>query len=302
MCEMKPIIDAIPREDLERELTADKKLRDTNKAGNEIFVVTAADSPAVMREIGRLREVSFRNAGGGTGNEVDIDDDDTAPDGYRQLIVWDPAAREIVGGYRFIVCRSTHPAHLSTEHYFRFSDKFREEFLPWTIELGRSFVQPRYQSRDNNKSIFALDNLWDGLGALIVTNPEARYFFGKVTMYTDFNVEARNMIIYFMHRYFPDRDALMEGLDPVEMDIDYEKYDEMFTGDNYNADHRTLCQQVRERGENIPPLINSYMSLSPSMRTFQTVHNNDFGAVEETGILITINDIYPAKGERHIKY
>ena len=247
MCEMKPIIDAIPREDLERESTADKKLRDTNKAGNEIFVVTAADSPAVMREIGRLREVSFRNAGGGTGNEVDIDDDDTAPDGYRQLIAWDPAAREIVGGYRFIVCRSTHPAHLSTEHYFRFSDKFREEFLPWTIELGRSFVQPSYQSRDNNKSIFALDNLWDGLGALIVTNPEARYFFGKVTMYTDFNVEARNMIIYFMHRYFPDRDALMEGLDPVEMDIDYVKYDEMFTGENYNEDHRTLCQQVRER-------------------------------------------------------
>lgn len=302
MCEMKPIIEAIPREEIERELTADKKLRDTNKAGNEIYVITAADSPAVMREIGRLREVSFREAGGGTGQEVDIDEDDLASDGYQQLIVWDPAAREIVGGYRFIVCRSTHPAHLSTEHYFRFSDQFREEFLPWTIELGRSFVQPRYQSRDNNKSIFALDNLWDGLGALIVTNPEVRYFFGKVTMYTNFNVEARNMIIYFMHRYFPDRDALMEGINPVEMEIDYEKFDAMFTGDNYNEDHRTLCQQVRERGENIPPLINSYMSLSPTMRVFPTVHNNDFGAVEETGILITIADIYPAKSERHIKY
>lgn len=302
MCEMKPIIEAIPREQIERELTADKKLRDTNKAGNEIYVITAADSPAVMREIGRLREVSFREAGGGTGQEVDIDEDDLASDGYRQLIVWDPAAREIVGGYRFIVCRSTHPAHLSTEHYFRFSDQFREEFLPWTIELGRSFVQPRYQSRDNNKSIFALDNLWDGLGALIVTNPEVRYFFGKVTMYTNFNVEARNMIIYFMHRYFPDRDALMEGINPVEMEIDYAKFDAIFTGDNYNEDHRTLCQQVRERGENIPPLINSYMSLSPTMRVFPTVHNNDFGAVEETGILITIADIYPAKSERHIKY
>lgn len=302
MCEIKPIIEAIPREQIERELTADKKLRDTNKAGNEIYVITAADSPAVMREIGRLREVSFREAGGGTGQEVDIDEDDLASDGYRQLIVWDPAAREIVGGYRFIVCRSTHPAHLSTEHYFRFSDQFREEFLPWTIELGRSFVQPRYQSRDNNKSIFALDNLWDGLGALIVTNPEVRYFFGKVTMYTNFNVEARNMIIYFMHRYFPDRDALMEGINPVEMEIDYAKFDAIFTGDNYNEDHRTLCQQVRERGENIPPLINSYMSLSPTMRVFPTVHNNDFGAVEETGILITIADIYPAKSERHIKY
>ena len=302
MCEMKPIIDPVAREEIERELTAEKKIRNTNKAGNEIYVITAANSPAVMREIGRLREVSFREAGGGTGEEVDIDADDLAENGYQQLIVWDPAAREIVGGYRFIICRSSRPEHLSTEHYFRFSDKFREEFLPWTIELGRSFVQPRYQSRDNNKSIFALDNLWDGLGALTVLNPEIRYFFGKVTMYTDFNVEARNMIIYFMHRYFPDHDELMEGIDPVEMEIDYEKYDAMFTGDNYNEDHRTLCQQVRERGENIPPLINSYMGISPSMRTFATEHNNDFGAVEETGILITIADIYPAKGERHMKF
>lgn len=302
MCEMKPIIDPVAREEIERELTAEKKIRNTNKAGNEIYVITAANSPAVMREIGRLREVSFREAGGGTGEEVDIDADDLAENGYQQLIVWDPAAREIVGGYRFIICRSSRPEHLSTEHYFRFSDRFREEFLPWTIELGRSFVQPRYQSRDNNKSIFALDNLWDGLGALTVLNPEIRYFFGKVTMYTDFNVEARNMIIYFMHRYFPDHDELMEGIDPVEMEIDYEKYDAMFTGDNYNEDHRTLCRQVRERGENIPPLINSYMGISPSMRTFATVHNNDFGAVEETGILITIADIYPAKGERHMKF
>ena len=302
MCEMKPIIDPVAREEIERELTAEKKIRNTNKAGNEIYVITAANSPAVMREIGRLREVSFREAGGGTGEEVDIDTDDLAENGYQQLIVWDPAAREIVGGYRFIICRSSRPEHLSTEHYFRFSDKFREEFLPWTIELGRSFVQPSYQSRDNNKSIFALDNLWDGLGALTVLNPEIRYFFGKVTMYTDFNVEARNMIIYFMHRYFPDHDELMEGIDPVEMEIDYEKFDAMFTGDNYNEDHRTLCQQVRERGENIPPLINSYMGISPSMRTFATVHNNDFGAVEETGILITIADIYPAKGERHMKF
>lgn len=302
MCEMKPIIDPVAREEIERELTAEKKIRNTNKAGNEIYVITAANSPAVMREIGRLREVSFREAGGGTGEEIDIDADDLAENGYQQLIVWDPAAREIVGGYRFIICRSSRPEHLSTEHYFRFSDKFREEFLPWTIELGRSFVQPSYQSRDNNKSIFALDNLWDGLGALTVLNPEIRYFFGKVTMYTDFNVEARNMIIYFMHRYFPDHDELMEGIDPVEMEIDYEKFDAMFTGDNYNEDHRTLCQQVRERGENIPPLINSYMGISPSMRTFATVHNNDFGAVEETGILITIADIYPAKGERHMKF
>lgn len=302
MCEMKPIIEAVPREELERELTPDKKIRNTNKAHNEIYVVTAADSPAVMREIGRLREISFREAGGGTGEEVDIDECDLATDGYKQLIVWDPDARELVGGYRFIISHSTCPANLSTEHYFRFSERFREEFLPHTIELGRSFVQPRYQSRDNNKSIFALDNLWDGLGALIVLNPEARYFFGKVTMYTSFNTEARNMIIYIMQRYFGDRDALLEGINPVKMDIDYQKFDAIFSGSDFAENYRILGQQVRERGENIPPLINSYIGLSPTLRVFPTVHNHDFGSVEETGILVTIPDIYPAKSERHLKF
>lgn len=302
MRQLLPIIDPIPRESIERELTPDKMVRRTNKAGNEIYIVTAADSPCTMREIGRVREVTFREAGGGTGLDCDIDAEDTAPDGYRQLIVWDPRDREIVGGYRFIVCDSPFPKHLSTEHYFRFSDKFRREFLPYTIELGRSFIQPRYQSRGNNKSIYALDNLWDGLGALININPSARYFFGKVTMYTDFHKEARNMIIYFMRRYFPDSDNLVEGIGTIDLNIDKEYFDSIFTGEDYDANYRILSQKVRERNENIPPLINSYISLSSSMRVFPTVSNPDFGDVEETGILITIADIYPHKSQRHTTY
>lgn len=302
MRQLLPIIDPIPRESIERELTPDKMVRRTNKAGNEIYIVTAADSPCTMREIGRVREATFREAGGGTGLDCDIDAEDTAPDGYRQLIVWDPRDREIVGGYRFIVCDSPFPKHLSTEHYFRFSDKFRREFLPYTIELGRSFIQPRYQSRGNNKSIYALDNLWDGLGALININPSARYFFGKVTMYTDFHKEARNMIIYFMRRYFPDSDNLVEGIGTIDLNIDKEYFDSIFTGEDYDANYRILSQKVRERNENIPPLINSYISLSSSMRVFPTVSNPDFGDVEETGILITIADIYPHKSQRHTTY
>ncbi len=161
-----------------------------------------------------LREEAFRAAGGGTGEEVDIDAEDLAPDGYCQLIVWDPAAREIVGGYRFIVCASEHPRHLSTEHYFRFSDRFRSEYLPRTIELGRSFVQRAYQARQNPKSLYALDNLWDGLGALIVLNPGVKYLFGKVTMYTTYKAVARNALIWFLRRYFPDREGLVEGIRP----------------------------------------------------------------------------------------
>jgi len=302
MRQLLPIIDPVPREAIESELTPEKFVRHTNRAGNDIYIITAADSPCTMREIGRVREVSFRTAGGGTGLECDIDAEDTASDGYRQLIVWDPRDREIVGGYRFIVCHSPYPAHLSTEHYFRFSDKFRREFLPYTIELGRSFIQPRYQSRGNNKSIYALDNLWDGLGALINLNPSARYFFGKVTMYTDFHKVARNMIIYFMHRYFPDGDNLVEGIGTIDLNIDREYFDSIFTGGDYDADYRILKQKVCELNENIPPLINSYISLSSSMRVFPTVSNPDFGDVEETGILITIADIYPHKSQRHTTY
>lgn len=298
---MNPIIDALPREAIERELTDDRLLRATNNAGNLIYTFRASESPVLMREIGRLREMAFRQAGGGTGEEVDIDAQDLAEDGYMQLFVWDPVAREILGGYRYIICQSEHQKNLSTEHYFRFSDKFRREILPYTIELGRSFVQPRYQRTRDAKSLYALDNLWDGLGALIVENPDKRYFFGKVTMYGHYDKEARNTLMYFLHKYFPDKDQLLEPLYPIEMHIDEEAMASVFTGGNYMEDYRILVKELRKHDEFIPPMINSYMSLSPSMKVFSTVHNPDFGEVEETGILININDIYPEKMERHTR-
>ena len=290
---LKPIIAPVDRELLLAELTPERKVRDTNRAGNEIYIFSAAESPALMREVGRLRELAFRGAGGGTGEEVDIDEED---------IVWDPAAREIVGGYRFIVCTSPYPRHLSTEHYFRFSDRFRKKFLPRTIELGRSFVQPAYQARGNKKGLYALDNLWDGLGALIVLNPRAKYLFGKVTMYTTYKAVARNALIWFLRRYFPDREGLVEGIHPIDLDLNDPYYEQLFCGSTYMENYRILIQKVREFNENVPPLINAYMNLSPTMRVFDTVSNPDFGGVEETGILVTIRDIYPEKRQRYTRW
>ena len=299
---MEPIISPVDRELLRGELTPERKVRDTNKARNEIYVFCAAECPNLMREIGRLREEAFRKAGGGTGLATDIDEEDTAGDGYYQLIVWDPAAEQIVGGYRFIVSTDERPRHLSTEHYFRFSDKFRREFLPYTIELGRSFVQVNYQARVNPKSLYALDNLWDGLGALIVLNPQARYLFGKVTMYTTYKAVARNALIWFLRRYFPDRERLIEGIHPLALDLDDPYYEQLFTGETYVENYRILIQKIREFDENIPPLINAYMNLSPTMKVFDTVSNPDFGDVEETGILLTIRDIYPEKKARYTRW
>jgi hypothetical protein len=304
---MKDIIAPVPKEALLAELTPDKLMRKTNKGDNEIYIITHQDSPNVMLEIGRVRELTFRDAGGGMGDEVDIDEYDTCDDPYKQLIVWDPQALEIIGGYRYILCKDVPIdengiVHLATTHLFNFSDKFIKEYLPYTLELGRSFVQPHYQSsKAGAKALFALDNLWDGLGALIVDHPEIKYFFGKVTMYTHFHTQARNLIMYFFQKYFNDHENLVTPIHPMDLGIDMAEMEKTFNGGSYKEDYKILSQKVREFGENIPPLINSYMNLSPSMKTFGTVINDHFGNVEETGIILTISDIYEAKKDRHIE-
>ena len=271
---MKEIISKLPVELIESELTADKFLRDTNKGGNKIFVLTAHDSPNIMQEIGRLREITFRQAGGGTGLETDIDEYDISEVPYKQLIVWDPDAKEILGGYRYILCdnlgwdENGEPG-LATAHMFHFTEKFKKEYLPHTIELGRSFVQPDYQSsKAGAKALFALDNLWDGLGALTVDHPEMKFFFGKVTMYTHFNIIARNHILFFLQKYFNDHEELVYPKADCHLAIDFEGVEETYNGIDFKEDYKILTKKVREFGENIPPLVNAYMGLSPTMRSF----------------------------------
>ncbi|MDR0713307.1 MAG: GNAT family N-acetyltransferase [Bacteroidales bacterium] len=305
---MKDIIAPVDKQLLLKELTPDKFLRKTNKLNNDLYVVSGNDSPNVMREIGRLRELSFRYAGGGTGEEIDIDHYDVAENPYKQLVVWDGSEQEILGGYRFHVCDETYVGtdgliNLATAELFHFSDTFVKEYLPYTIELGRSFVQPAFQSTNRfGKGMYSLDNLWDGLGALVVRNPDKRYFLGKATMYTSYNKNARNMILYFLNKHFGDRERLIYPRENLllQPEIDENEMNRIFTGNTYEDDYRILFQKVRSYGENIPPMINSYMNLSPSMRIFGTALNPFFGGVEETGLMITINDIYGSKVERHI--
>ncbi len=302
----KEIIDPIRREILKKELSRDKFLRTTNYGNNEIYVITHHDSPNTMLEVGRLREISFRAAGGGTGKETDVDEFDTGKVPYKQLIVWDPAENEIVGGYRFILGYEVEKSAdgkpmLATSGLLEYSDKFVNEYLPYTIELGRSFVQPKYQpSKESRRGLFSLDNLWDGLGALVVDHPEIKYFFGKVTMYDHFNPIARDMILYFLHKFFPDTEDLTSPKEPLTYKTDVSGFDALFNGNTFEENHKILFQEVRKHGENIPPLVNSYMVLSPTMKTFGTAWNEEFGGVEETAILIRIEDIYENKKDRHI--
>jgi len=304
---MKHIIPPIPKNELKEELNSETFVRTTNFANNEIYIVNHFNAPKTLLEIGRLRELTFRNAGGGTGKETDIDALDLADVPYQQLVIWDPEAEEILGGYRFILGKNIKKdgngkLNMATANLFNLSDKFIEEYLPYTIELGRSFVQPNYQSRGiNRKTLFALDNLWDGLGALIVDNPDMKYFFGKVTMYTDYNATARDTILYFLKKKFADREQLLSPKEALEINTPEQELKDLFNGKEYDEAYKTLSRTVRELGENIPPLINSYMNLSPTMVSFGTSINSKFGNVEETAIMITVDDIYPKKKERHIQ-
>jgi hypothetical protein len=259
-----------------------------------------------MNEVGRVREITFRHAGGGTGKGLDIDSFDIAEtDPQKQLIVWDPEHQEMVGGYRFYFppkgCTTCDVSRLASSSYFNFSEKFLTRYYPHLMELGRSFVHPDYQSKAmGRKSLYALDNLWDGLGALVLDNHHLKYLFGKVTMYPHFNPKARNMILYFLKKHFNDPDGLVIPIEPANIDIPVEEMKKIFTSWRYKENYKILSAEVRQLGENIPPLINAYMNLSPTMRTFGTFINHKFGNVEETGIMITLRDIYVEKINRHL--
>ena len=303
---MEEIIAPIPVDILMSELTEDKRLRFTNKSNNEVYVITWQDAPNVLREIGRLREIAFRAAGGGTGKALDLDEFDTMENPYKQLIVWDPEAKAILGGYRYLLGTEARfdeagQPILATSHMFHFSEQFIRDFLPNTIELGRSWVTLEYQStRAGAKALFALDNLWDGLGALTVVMPNVRYLFGKMTMYPSYDRQARDMILYFLKKHFPDPDQLILPMKPLEIEADSDKLAALFSEDEFKADYRILNREVRQRGYDIPPLVNAYMSLSPTMRMFGTAINYGFGDVEETGILIAVDEILDEKRVRHI--
>jgi hypothetical protein len=301
---MEKIIDKINRQALLDELTTERYVRKTNNGNNEIYIINHHNSPNVMLEIGRLREVTFRHAGGGTGKAIDIDEYDTGSHPYQQLLVWNPQDQEIVGAYRYILCKDAEyingKVQLATTELFEFSDKFYSHYLPETIELGRSFIQPDYQpSEQFRRGLFSLDNLWDGLGAIVIDNPSQKHFYGKVTMYTDFDVLARDYILSFMKFYFPDKDLLVQPIHKVEIKNDMQAFLTQLDGLDYKEGYAVLNKNVRALNEHIPPLVNSYMNLSATMKSFGTALNPEFGGVEETGILVTIADVYQSKKERH---
>ena len=300
------IIDPVSRELLLAELTPDRKLCDTNKADNEIYVVDCNDAPNVLQEIGRLREIAFRDSGGGTGRSVDLDEFDTDPaHPYKQLIIWDPEAGAILGGYRYILgpdiqLQEDGQPHITSSHMFHYSEQFIQDYLPHVMELGRSFVAPEYQSsKAGAKAIFALDNLWDGIAAVILGHPGILYFLGKMTIYPSYDKTCRELIQHFLWKHFPDPEELARPKRPVPVESDERLLNLVLRDDDYKADYRNLKEAVRKLGFNIPPLVNSYMNASPTMKMLGTGINDEFFDCYDTGIMISFEEMYADKRDRH---
>lgn len=304
---MKEVIAPVSRQTLKQELNERLFLRPTNKGGNEIYDFHASEAPNVMREIGRIREIAFRRGGGGTGEPIDVDRFDMS-EPYRQLIVWDPDNEEIVGGYRYIFLRdaawldSGEPDIVST-HMFGYSEEFLNNYIDNTAELGRAFIHPLYHTRDMGiKSIVGLDNLWDGLGALVYNHPELKHMIGKVTIYPDYNTRARELLYVFLERYFSDSSGLLKLRHPITISPEaYEEADRLFEGDDKQSNYSRLKHAVREKGALTPPLFNAYIGLSNTMQTFGTGINDEFGNIYDTGMMINVDDIFPEKTERYIQ-
>ena len=304
---MEPVIEPVSRQAIEAELNPQTLLRTTNRAGNELYVV-GPESVNVIREIGRLREIAFRADGGGTGKPLDIDQFDTDPAyGYKQLVLWDPDAREIIGGYRFCICdnavydREGQPV-LTSSHMFHFTKKFIRQYLPLTLELGRSFVSIEYQSsKAGAKSLYALDNLFDGIAAIgILYKKRIKYFFGKATIYREYPTEAREMIMCFLRKYFGKGHRLLKIRKEVKVERNVRRrYYKLLKGLDFKEGYRVLKAEVQKLGVSIPPLVNTYMNLSPTMIYFGTGINDEFGDVFDSGILVTFMDMYPEKRQRH---
>ncbi len=304
---MRDLLTPIDRELIKAELTDDKLLRTTNKAGNLIYLTTASESPNIMKEIARIRELAFRLCGAGSGKVFDMDEFDWAERPYKQLFVWDPQNEEIVGGYRLIFGNEVKinedgQPDLVTAGMYKFSEKFINEYLPCTIELGRSFVHPDYQAtKMGSKGLYSLDNLWDGLGAITVLRPDMKYFFGKVTVYPSYDEVAREYIFTFLNTYFPDAENLVEPIEPFNRPAFVKDFEGIFKGEGFKDEYKILNSNVRERGVNIPPLVNTYMGLSAKMRSFGYAVCEELGGLIEFAIMVPIYEMYEEKKARHIE-
>jgi putative hemolysin len=281
---------------LRRELQGASLLGRTSD-GKQIFLFDAKADSAVLRELGRLREIAFRGVGEGTGKRRDIDAFDAY---YRHVVLWDDSDLQIVGAYRIgdasRILEERGPEGLYTHSLFAYGEGLRARFAQ-SLELGRSFVQPRYQG------LRALDYLWQGIGAYLVTRPDVRYLFGPVSLSASYPETARRMLVYFFQRHYGAEGDLASARRPfVVPQAEERELERKFPGDDYSSDLRTLKQHLSASGVSIPALFKQYAELCEAGGTRFLGFNVDpaFANCIDALVLVDLQRVKPAKRERYL--
>ncbi len=263
--------------------------------GHSIFLAEYAASPMLMREIGRLREITFREIGEGTGKEIDLDEFDAW---YEHLILWNTAKREIVGAYRIgnpsAIEKKHGKASLYTSTLFHFSKEL-QNVLPRSLELGRSFIRREYWNSQ------ALDYLWHGIGAYLAKHPDIEYLFGPVSISGEYTREAINCIVFYFTKWFDSKLFSVEPVIPFGLSS-ARNLSSLMAGKEAQEDFMILKRKLREQGLQVPTLLKQYSELSDSGGVHFLSFGIDaaFGNCVDGFILVEVSKIKESKKRRYI--
>jgi putative hemolysin len=287
------------RRDIKKELK-NAQLLGSTKDNKKIYLYSSTNQNSLLiNEIGRLRELSFRKVGEGINKQRDIDKYDRY---YKHIILWDEDDLEIVGAYRIAECKDIVSTlgkdALYTSTLFDLSDEF-DKYLDNAIELGRSFVQPKYWGSR------ALDYLWYGIGAYIRNNPEVKYLFGPVSLSASYPKIAKDTILYFYDKNFKDKNNLVSAKCPYNFKTDNELVKNLkneFSDANYKENFKNLKKALAIMGTNVPTLYKQYSDLCDEDGIKFCAYNidSDFSSCVDSFILVDVSKIKEIQKKRYI--
>ncbi|MEM9101288.1 MAG: GNAT family N-acyltransferase [Pseudomonadota bacterium] len=285
------------RQELMQAINECEKLGETNDGKKILLFQYKSEQSVILKELGRLREYTFRFVGEGTGKRFDNDEFDYH---YDHLILWDDKDLEVVGAYRFgntkTILDTKGPEGLYTSSLYSFSPQMNV-ILEKGLELGRSFVQPKYWGRRS------LDYLWFGIGAYLRKNPDIRYLFGTVSISASYNTFAREMMTYFYQLHFPYKERVAVSSSPFTINTDnLENFKSLFKGESYSQDFKVLKEQLSHLGYSVPTLYKQYSELTTQggVEFLEFSIDQDFNNCLDGLVLVDIDQLKPNKRSRYI--
>lgn len=289
---MMPIVNPVEREALLTSFSEETRLTTGRAWPLEIHAFAGSDHSRALAEVGRLREATFRFVGSGTGRALDVDDFDTAADGYRQLVVFHRVRQEIVAGCRVRLGRTASLNPFASESLFEFSETFRQQYADGLLDIGRMFVIPRLQvAGGEREGTFVLDNLFHGLAAIAQREKRLTHFFGRLVLPKVLPARLRDLCMYFLAKHFAGDHQLVRPRVPEVFHSSTHELARVLVGANWRDDLRFLQNEARRLGSRVPPLLRAYVSLSPTLRTFGVTRDPELSAIEEVAILVKVSEI-----------